>query len=124
METVHSLESNLAYLKQLVGAGLDGIGSAWQELDGGVFTSPLQTVVWPPTAIGATIGMLSTQLIGNRKSARRVAMGGMAGGVLGFGAALVWASRRFTSLATRRAVRHVNAARDAHWLETHPIDYA
>ena len=124
METVHSLESNLAYLKQLVGAGLDGIDSARHELDGGVFTSPLQAVVWTPTAIGATIGILSTRLIGNRKSASSVAMGGLAGSVLGFGAGLVWTSRRLIGPAARTAIRRVNAARDAHWLETHPIDYA
>jgi hypothetical protein len=124
METVRSLESDLAYLKQLVGAGLNGIGSARHELDGNMFTSPLQAVVWTPTAIGATIGMLGTRLIANRKSLSSVAIGGLVGSVLGVGAALAWSSRRFTGLAARKAVRHVNAARDAHWLETNPIDYA
>lgn len=124
METVRSIQSDLAYFKQLVGAGWDGVTATRRELDEGVFMSPLQAVVWGPTAIGATIGMLSSRATGSRKSALRMALGGLIGSVLGFGAALAWASREFTGPAARRAVRHVNAARDAHWLETHPIDYA
>ena len=124
MEAVHLIESDLTYLKQLVRAGLDGIDSARHELDGGILTSPLQTVVWKPAVVGATVGMLGTHLMGNRKSASRVAMGGLVGSVLGFGAALAWASRGFIRPAARAAARRVNATRDAHWLETHPIDYA
>ena len=124
MESVRTLKSDITYIKQLAGAGWDGIASARRELDGDVFTSPLQTVVWTPAAVCATIGMLSPRLIGNRKSASSVAMGGLIGSVLGLGAALVWSSRRFTGPAARRAVRHVNAARDAHWLESNPITYA
>jgi hypothetical protein len=120
----HSLESNLAYLRQLFGAGLDGIGSARHELDGSVFPSPLEAALWTPTAVGATIGMLSTRLIGNRKSASSVAMGGLIGSLLGFSFGLVWTSRRWIGPSARTAMRHVNAARDAHWLETHPINYA
>lgn len=124
MTNVHFLESYFAYVKQLARAGLEGIDAARHEHDGGVLTPPLQTAVWTPTAIGATVGMLSTHLIGKRKSASRVAMGGLAGSVLGLGAALAWASRGFIGPAARTAKRRVNAARDAHWLETHPIDYA
>jgi hypothetical protein len=121
---LHALESDLAYFKYLFEAGLTGIGSARHELDGKVFTSPLPTVVWPPTAIGATIGIVGARLIANRKSVSNLAIGGLIGSALGVGAALAWASRRFTGLATRQAVRQVNAARDARWLEAHPIDYA
>ena len=51
-------------------------------------------------------------------------MGGLVGGAFGAAAALAWASRGFAGIAARKAVLQVNAARDAHWLETHPIDYA
>jgi hypothetical protein len=124
MKTVQLLESDFAYLRQLARAGMDGIDSARHDIDGGVFTPPLQTVVWKPTALGATIGMLSAHLVGNRKSVSRVALGGLAGSVFGFGAAMAWASRGFIGPAARTAMRRMNAARDAHWLETHPIDYA
>jgi hypothetical protein len=67
---------------------------------------------------------LGTRLIGNRKSVSRLGMGGLLGSAVGFGAAFAWASRADSGCAARRAIRLVNAARDAHWLETHPIDYA
>lgn len=124
METIRLLESDITYLKQLARAGLDGINSARHELNGGVFSSPLQTAVWKPAALGASIGMLSAHLIANRKSVSRVAMGGLVGSAFGLGAALAWASRGFMRPAARAAMRRVNAARDARWLESHPIDYA
>jgi hypothetical protein len=124
MLTVYPLESNFAYLRQLVGAGLEGIASAQRETSGGVFTPALNRVIWGPAAIGAAAGVLSSGLIGNRKSGLRLVMGGLLGTALGSGAALGWASRRFVGPAARRAAHHVNAARDTHWLATHPIDYA
>lgn len=124
METVRSVESDLGYFKKLVGAGWEGIRSTRHELDAGVLSSPLQTGGWRPAAIGATFGMLSIRMIGKRKSASRVAMGGLVGGVLGFGAAKAWPFRRMVGPAAGAAIRRVNAARDAHWLETNPIDYA
>jgi hypothetical protein len=124
METPRSLEFDLTYLKQLIGAGLDGIESARREIDGGVIASPSRPEVWKPAAIGTTLGMLTTRLAAKHKSASRTAWGGLLGGVLGLSAGLAWASRGFISQAARTATRRVNATRDAHWLETHPIDYA
>jgi hypothetical protein len=118
---VRSLKSDLSYLRQLVGAGWDGIASARQELNS---TSPRETAIWTPAAIGAAVGLLGPRLMGKRKSASSLAMGGLVGSVLGFGAALAWSSRRYTGPAARRVMRNVNAARDARWLETHPINYA
>jgi hypothetical protein len=124
MQVVHTMESDFAYVKELVGAGLDGIASAREELYGGVFPSASQNAVWPPTALGAAIGLLSARLFAKRKSASTVAMGGLVGTILGCSLAVAWASRGFVVPATRGAARRVNAVRDAHWLGTHPIDYA
>jgi hypothetical protein len=117
MQTLRSLESAQAYVWQLVGAGLGGIDAARRELDGGAITP---ATVWQPAAIGTTVGMITAHLLGKRKDAFRTALGG----VLGLGAGLLWAARGSIPQATRTVVRHVNAARDAHWLEAHPIDYA
>ena len=57
METPRSLEFDLTYFKQLIGAGLDGIESARREIDGRVFTSPSRPEVWKPAVVG-TIGIL------------------------------------------------------------------
>ena len=124
MKPVRSLRSDLTYFKQLVGAGLDGIVAARLEMNGPLFTPPLQTVAWTPAAVGATIGALGARLIGKEKRASGVAIGSLVGSICGFGAALAWASRDFTGPAARKALRHVNTARDAHWLELNPIDYA
>ena len=122
MRTTHALEVDLAYLKQLIGAGLDGIESARRDQAGGIIAS--RPGMWMPAAIGTTLGVLTTSLAGKRKSASRTAWGGLVGGVLGISAGLAWASRGLIGHAARTATRRVNATRDAHWLETHPIDYA
>jgi hypothetical protein len=123
MASPQARTSDLAYLKQLVSAGMSGIASARQETGGGVFTPPLPSAVWTPAMVGAALGALGTHLRGNRKTAS-VAVGGLVGSAIGCAAALAWTSRRFTGCAARRVVRGVNAARDAHWLELNPIDYA
>jgi len=89
MGTVHAHHSDLVYLRQLVGAGFDGIASARHELHGRVFTAASRTAVWTPPAIGAAVGMLSTRLMGKRRS---MVMGGLIGGVVGLGAVAAWAS--------------------------------
>jgi hypothetical protein len=122
MDTARAHQPDFDYLRQLVGAGIDGIAAARRE-QAGIFQPPLHTAVWPPFAIGATVGALGTHLTGKRK-ASTVAAGTVVGSLIGIGAALAWASRRFTGSAVRRATRNVNASRDLHWLETHPINYA
>ena len=123
MESPRSVKVDLTYFKQLMGAGLDGIAAARLEYEG-VIPSPLKPAMWTPAAIGATMGMLTTRLAGKPKSRSRTAWGALLGGVLGLGAGLAWASRGSIGHAARTATRRVNAVRDTHWLETHPIDYA
>lgn len=123
MGTTRGIPSDIGYLKALIGAGLDGISSARQELGGRVLTPPLRSVVWKPAAIGATVGALGVRLTGNRKSSS-IAVGGLLGSLAGFAAALAWTSRRFAGSAARKAFDRVSATREAHWLAGHPIDYA
>ena len=122
MKTTHAPEFDLTYLKQLVGAGLDGVESARREHAGSESVS--RPGVWMLAAIGTALGLLTISLAGKRKSASRTAWGGLVGGALGIGAGLVWASRGLVGHAARTATRRVNATRDARWLQTHPIDYA
>lgn len=124
MGILRMVESDLVYARKMVGAGWDGIASARKELNGEVFTSASKAAGWTPTAIGAGLGMLSSHLIGKRRSASSVAMGGLIGSVVGFGAGVAWGSRRFTGTAARKSIRLMTAVRDARWLERNPIDYA
>ena len=122
MGVFHSLESSIVYLRQLAEAGLDGVASALHEMEDR--RSPVNTALWAPTAIGAAIGALSTRLPKKRRSASRAAIGSVVGSIVGCSAALAWGSRRSFVPAARGALRGLNAARDAHWLEANPIDFA
>jgi hypothetical protein len=102
-----SLGSNLTYLRQLAGAGLEGSVS-----------------VWRPVAIGVVIGLLGATMTGRRKTASRTAMGGLVGSVVGLSAALAWTSGGSLGPAAQAAARRVNAVRDARWLAMNPITYA
>ncbi len=124
METVHALESQVVYAKRLMQAGWDGIASARHEGNGTVFRSSSKLAVLTPTAIGAALGVLGTRHVANRRSRSSMAAGGLIGSALGLGAAIAWASRRFTGIAVRSSVRQVNRVRDLHWLDQHPITYA
>ncbi len=116
--------SELDYLKQLAGAGWNGIADAQREMKGPVFAPSPADTIWRPAAVCAGIGMIGGRLTGKRNSTYRVAIGGVIGGILGSTAALAWTSRRFARHATGKAARSVNAVRDQHWLRAHPIDYA
>jgi hypothetical protein len=50
-------------------------------------------------------------------------MAALIGGAVGLGAGAVWASRDSAGAAARTAIRKINAARETHWLESHPIAY-
>ena len=48
----------------------------------------------------------------------------LAGAAAGFLAGLAWGARDIAAVMTRSARKQLNAARDEHWLQEHPIDYA
>jgi hypothetical protein len=49
---------------------------------------------------------------------------GLLGGAVGFGAGVVWKSRRLVASAANSALRNIGKVRDEHWLTKHPINYA
>ena len=117
------LASDIAYFRNLIKAGLNGITSARNERSG-VFTPRWKAAAWTPALVGAAIGALSTCFDKERRSVPRAALGGLVGSALGFGGGVAWASRGFTGTAARHAIRGVNNVRDARWLERNPINYA
>jgi len=124
METFPSLKSDITYIKYLTKAVLDGFTSAPKGNAGRAFTPVLTGGVWTPAVIGAAIGLLSASLSKGHRSGRRVAVGGLVGSAVGFGAAVAWTSRDFTGTIARSTIRKVNSVRDARWLEKNPIAYA
>jgi hypothetical protein len=113
-----SLKSELAYARNLIGAGWEGARAARNP-------APARTLaLWAPAAIGAGIGALSVSLARRRRPPSSFAVAGVLGSVAGMGLGMAWASRASAGTAARGAIRNINAVRDARWLETHPIAYA
>jgi hypothetical protein len=46
------------------------------------------------------------------------------GCAIGFGAGVFWENRGLAAGVADGALRNIDKARDEHWLEKHPIDYA
>jgi len=117
------MKSDLTYLWQLVEAGWDGALSVRKKFAVRP-PAPVPTgVLLGPAAIGASIGALSASLRRTRRSGSSVATAALIGGAVGLGAGAAWASRSSAEAAARAAIRKINAARDTHWLERHPIAY-
>ncbi len=84
-------------------------------------TSAIDAVV--PTILGACLGWFGGYL-NDRRSKTRGILGAFLGGVVGFGASLIWENRDLTASVATGAWKSVNRTRDAHWFEKNPIDYA
>jgi hypothetical protein len=121
MNVSDELTSNLRYFVTLVKAATDGASSALKTAS---MPSLLRGPVWAPAAVGAVVGASTMRLRKQRKPGYSVAVGGLVGTLLGFGCGLVWAWRGTTGTVARGSMQKVNAVRDAHWVESNPIDYA
>jgi len=115
MEADASVEGSIGYWKALAGAGWAGIASARRGAGRARATS------WEPVALAAGIGMLAAGLLAKGRAGARVAAG-LAGGLVAGGATAAF--RALISPAAHEAATRVNAVRDAHWVQKHPIDYA
>jgi hypothetical protein len=124
MNTLSSLKSDLTYIAYLTKAILEGLTTAPQCAADRAWAPVLTAAVWTPTAIGTAIGILGASFSRRNRSGYKVAVGGLLGSALGFGAGVSWTSRDFTGAVARSTLQKVNMVRDARWLEKNPIDYA
>ncbi len=74
--------------------------------------------------VGACLGLLRPHPERRHKSAGRALADGVLGCAIGFTAGVAWESRRLAASMAAGAWKKLEKARDEHWLETHPIDYA
>jgi hypothetical protein len=74
--------------------------------------------------IGASFGLLSSCVINPRKRLLNAAALGSLGSALGFIAVFGWNTRNVLSSVVHSAARELRKARDEHWLELNPIDFA
>lgn len=77
-----------------------------------------------PAFIGACLGVVGGYLANERRSTARALAGGLFGGAIGFGAGVVWESRRLSVSIASGAWKNISKTRDQHWFEKNPIDYA
>lgn len=121
-------KSSAEYGRKLLHSGLEGARSGREEFLSGKPMTPFlnesaQNAVIA-AAIGASIGVLGGFAARRHNSAGRTLAYGLFGGAIGLGAGVFWESRRLTASVVAGALRNIGRARDEHWLEKNPIDYA
>jgi hypothetical protein len=121
---MHRNALKLVDVRQLAGAGWQGLTSVPQEPNAPLFTPRWTNLAWTSAAVGAATGVIAARVAAKRKGKSSLAIGGAIGSVLGLSVGTAWSTRHFTAAAVRAALCRVNAARDAHWLELNPINYA
>jgi hypothetical protein len=126
MKIFNSLESESAYFRKLVGAGLNAASTARTPTTNQPLKPELAhaaRTAWVPAVIGTAVGVLAVCLARKNRSVRDALVGGLVGGALGFGGGVAWASREVASSVVRQAARNVGVVRDEHWLERNPVAY-
>ena len=127
MRVPQSLKSEVIYARDIVKAGLDAATSAGKTIPGQEPPPNLarasQCAILP-ALLGAAIGALSVYLGRKGRFGSGAVVGGVVGGFVGFTGGIAWNTRDRTGLCVRNAAHNVQAVRDAHWLEKHPVAYA
>ena len=121
-------KSEMEYGRRVLDSGLEGARSGREAFFEGKSPAPFLTQsvrnAIGPAALGACIGVLSSCPKHERRSAGRAVAFGLVGGVLGLAAGLLWESRELVASIAAGALQNIGRARDEHWFERHPIDYA
>ena len=129
MNFVEWSKSSVDYGRKLVDSAVEGARTGedeFLELEEEALRPYLEEsarVSLAPAAVGACLGLLSGCL-GRRRSVGKSLALCIAGGVLGFGAGMIWENRRFAVSVASGAWKGISKTRDEHWFENHPIDYA
>jgi hypothetical protein len=128
MNFVEWSKSSVDYGQKLVNSAIDGAREGEDEFLNEQPLAPFlgqsarQAMV--PALVGAYLGALGGNLRSNHSSTRRTVAYGLLGGVIGFGAGLVWQNRELSASVASSAWKKVSKTRDEHWFEKNPIDYA
>lgn len=121
-------KSEVEYTRDLADSGWSGAVAAWETLNqdepvGEVLSRSARASV-APAVMGAGVGALCALLVQRGKPNRPAALAlGLAGGFVGFTAAVAWETRQLSSEVARGALRQMGTTRDSHWLDRHPINF-
>lgn len=123
-----SVTRTARYGRKLVKAGITGIRSGQDFARGeqSLFALAAQAARGSLVlaAVGACIGLLRSQLTDRRSRPANAITLGILGSAIGFAAGFSWKTRKVTSSVAHSTARELRKARDEHWLERNPIDYA
>jgi hypothetical protein len=121
------MKSNADYSRKLVHSAVEGACLGEEAFLQG---QPLPTFVTMsarcalrPAAVGALIGVASS-VSGRKRHPCKVLAYGFIGGFIGFALGLAWQSRELVENVSLAAWKKIGNARDEHWFEKNPIDYA
>ena len=122
------LKSGIEYGWDLVRSAVEGARSAGEQIreeesPRSVLMRSARTSLAPSVA-AATLGLVAGYWASKRKPARNTVAFGLLGAVIGFAGGMAWSTRHMTGGMARGAIKKMDAARDAHWLTKHPVDYA
>jgi len=120
-------KSSVDYGRKLVASAIEGARTGENEFfkdepSAPYFSESARRAVGP-AVIGACVGA-AAGCLGNGRSKGRALTCALLGGFLGFGAGVLWESRKFTVSVASAAWKGVSKTRDEHWFERNPIDYA
>lgn len=118
-----SIAESLHYGRELIYAGIDGIRDGERltlhSPDVHIARSVQQSLM--AAIIGSTMALITCKVAEKRK---RVLGTIVACGTAAFCADFIWRTRAVSSKMLDCAERAIDKARDKHWLDSHPIDYA
>jgi hypothetical protein len=121
-------KSSADYGRQLLHSGIEGARSGREVFLNGESLTPFLSEsvrsALKPAVLGACLGVLGSYPASREKSVSRTLACGLLGGVIGFGAGVVWESRRLSASVACGALKNIGKVRDEHWFAKHPIDYA
>ncbi len=121
-------KSTSDYTRELLVRGREGAALGRESFLHGTplstFLNQSARVALLPAAVGACLGFLGAYPRSRYHVVRRAMACGFLGCAVGFSAGLVWKTRRLAASVASGAWKNMGEARDEHWLQRHPIDYA
>lgn len=128
MNFVEWSQSSVDYGRKLVDSAVEGARAGeddfFKEEPLAPFIGESARQALGPALLGACLGLVGGCLGNERRSTVKVLGCGLLGGAIGFGAGMIWESRKLAESVTSAAWKSIRKTRDEHWFEKNPIDYA
>lgn len=128
MTPSEKVKSRVQYGRTLVNSGLSGLRNG---CDSHLHGRPLSDALSKSArgalglaAIGTCAALGGSCFAGRTHRMAKTVGFGVMGSVIGLAIGLAWKTRELTASMGRSALKEIGTARDEHWLQKHPIDYA